>query len=289
MALPDHALVVASSVAREPLTPGPAAVCPGTVLHSRQRPVEHRFERAVTMVWLDPDRPDDLFGRHPLWSARRRAPVRFRSRDYGSETSTRSLADQARRDLKPVVGDAPAGPVRMLTQPRSYGWLFNPLTLYFVWGRDSTVDPVGVVAEVTNTPWKERHRYPVPLDAGLHAGFEKLLHVSPFLGLGMRYQLAVRAEADHLRIDVDVLETGPDVASDAPPVLRTLLDLQRQAPTAGVLSKVMLRRPFPTHRVSGAIHLEAAKLWRKGVPYVPRPRRVRAPTVPEPADRESSS
>lgn len=264
---------------RRPLTPELAAVCSGTVQHQRTRPVAHRFERPVTMVWIDPDRPDDLFGRHALWSAHRRSPVRFDRSDYGAPLNDRSLALQARRDLAPVVGDAPVGPVRMLTQPRSYGWLFNPLTLYFVWGRDATSDPVGVVAEVSNTPWNERHRYPVALDASLASSFEKVMHVSPFLGLGMRYDLRILVDADRLQIAVDVAENRSDCDESDEPILRTLLDLGRQPATTRLLSKVMLRHSFPTHRVSAAIHVEAAKLWAKGVPFVRHTRRTA--TTPE--------
>ncbi|MDX2378331.1 MAG: DUF1365 domain-containing protein [Acidimicrobiia bacterium] len=272
-----------------PLTPDLAAVCSGTVQHERARPTVHRFERPVTMIWIDPDRPDDLFGRHALWSAHRRAPVRFDRSDYGAPFDDRSLALQARCDLAPLVGDAPVGPVRMLTQPRSYGWLFNPLTLYFVWGRDATSDPVGVVAEVSNTPWKERHRYPVALDGSLESSFEKVMHVSPFLGLGMRYDLRIAASRNRLQIAVDVVEHEAESDASDVPILRTFLDLGREPGTTRVLSRAMLRQPFPTHRVSAAIHVEAAKLWAKGVPLVAHPRRAFTRLDPVVADDRSRS
>jgi len=274
---------------RRTLTPELAAVCSGTVQHERARPTAHRFEHPVTMVWIDPDRPDDLFGRHALWSAHRRAPVRFDRSDYGAPLDDRSLALQARRDLAPLVRDAPVGPVRMLTQPRSYGWLFNPLTLYFVWGRDATSDPVGVVAEVSNTPWKERHRYPVALDGSLESSFEKVMHVSPFLGLGMRYDLRIAAKQDRLQIAVDIVEGGAESDASDVPILRTFLDLGREPGTTRVLSRAMLRQPFPTHRVSVAIHLEAAKLWAKGVPFVAHPRRAASRPDPAAPDHRSRS
>jgi DUF1365 family protein len=279
----------AASSQRKPLIPELAAVCSGTVRHERARPAAHRFERPVTMVWIDPDRPDDLFGRHPLWSAHRRAPVRFDRSDYGAPGDERSLALQARHDLAPLVGDTRVGAVRMLTQPRSFGWLFNPLTLYFVWGRDATSDPVGVVAEVSNTPWKERHRYPVALDASLETSFEKVMHVSPFLGLGMRYDLRIAAKEDRLQIAVDVVERRADSDTSDVPILRTFLDLGREPATTRVLSRAMLRQPVPTHRVSAAIHVEAAKLWAKGVPFVAHPRRVASRPDRAVADHRSGS
>jgi DUF1365 family protein len=75
----------------------------------------------------------------------------------------------------------------MLSQVRRWGWLFNPITFFFVWDRPSNTlpaaqNPVGAVLEVTNTPWKERARYPLVLEASddcLIAEFDKAMHVSP--------------------------------------------------------------------------------------------------------------
>ncbi len=107
------------------MRPGPPAVCPGTVMHHRLTPAEHRFTYPVTQIWIDPDHPGELFGAHPLWSSRRPAPVRFRRRDYLDGTDA-PLGDAVRRALTPALGREPAGPLRMLTQPRTWGWLFNP-------------------------------------------------------------------------------------------------------------------------------------------------------------------
>ena len=85
------------------------------------------------------------------------------------------------------LGTRPSGAVRMLTQVRRWGWLFNPITVYVAWDRNPDV-PVAIVLEVTNTPWRERHHYTaalqqVPHDGGnrYRARISKALHVSPFL------------------------------------------------------------------------------------------------------------
>ncbi|MDX1450852.1 MAG: DUF1365 family protein, partial [Acidimicrobiia bacterium] len=173
--------------------PGPPALAEGTVWHRRTTPVEHSFTQRVSYVWIDPDRPELLTVHHPLWSAERWAPVRFRRSDYGPSRTTESLGSIARTELAPVLGGPPAGPVRMLTQLRRLGWLFNPITVYLAWDVDPDI-PVGAVLEVTNTPWKERHRYPVALepDSGRWtAEFHKEMHVSPFLGMDHTYSLTV--------------------------------------------------------------------------------------------------
>jgi len=249
------------------VSPGRAALCPGVVCHHRTSPVTHRFSQRVSMVWIDPDRPEELFGRHWLASSQHPAPLRFRPEDYGTPDAPVGAA-AVRRDLAAVGVDAD-GPVRMLTQPRRWGWLFNPITIYLVWADDPAL-PLGAVVEVTNTPWKECHRYVVPLEAidGYHvATFDKTLHVSPFLTVDHRYLLRVRSEASRLRVEIDVVGRN-----DTAPTLRTSLAVDRKEVTRRGLRRFALANPASAHKVSGGIHLNAARLLRHKVPFVGHPK-----------------
>ncbi len=254
--------------------PGTVALCPGRVWHERTRPAVHRFEYPVSYVWLDPDHPERLTDQHPWWSDRRPALARFRASDYGTVNVRAGLADQARDDLTAVLGGRPDGPVRMLTQVRRWGWLFNPITVYVAWRADRLDTPVGAVLEVTNTPWKERRRYPLALvptpgdPATLSATAPKTLHVSPFLDESWRYavRLTVR-DPDHLDLAIDV------VGDDHEPIVRTQLAVERHHVDRRALGRSLLTA-FPTHRVSAGIHIQAARLWAKRVPFVDHPSKL---------------
>lgn len=158
----------------------------------------------------------------------------------------------------------------MLSQVRRWGWLFNPITFFFVW--DSQHDtapteqrPVGAILEVTNTPWKERTRYPLILDASgdcLTTEFDKAMHVSPFLGMDYRYHLKLRDGDDSVAVDIDVVDQGGHA------ILHTKLRLQRRQATRQILWRSIRSQPFPTHRVSAGIHSQAARLWAKRVPFI---------------------
>ncbi len=263
-----------------PLLPGRAAVCDGEVWHRRSRPTVHEFTQDVAYVWLDPDRPDELCAGHPLWSARRPAPARFRRQDYGTD-STGSLVDAARRDVTDALGRRPAGPVRMLTQVRRWGWLFNPITVYLVWDVDTDndaddpavagADPVAAVLEVTNTPWKERHRYPIVLRRDgdhLVSTTDKVLHVSPFLHEGYRYDVRLRHDGVRVELGIDVVAPEADE-----PIVSTALRVDRRPADRAQLGATLRRRPLSSHRVSAGIHWEALRLWLKRVPFVPHPRK----------------
>ncbi|MGH1504457.1 MAG: DUF1365 domain-containing protein [Acidimicrobiales bacterium] len=255
-------------------------MCAGVVLHRRHRPTHHEFRRTVHYVWFDPDRPDELCRHHATWSTARWRPVQLRTDsidgDYG-DGSAMPLGDQARDRLAEALGRRPAGPVRLLTQPRRWGWLFNPISVFVVWD-DADADPIGAVLEVTNTPWKERHHYAVALQAdpggGFRARFDKALHVSPFLDEDHRYDLWLDGDDDRLALRLDVVQR--DVSSGAAPptpIVETELRTERRRATAETLAHDLFAAFVPTHRVSIGIHVEAARLAWKRVPFVPHPRR----------------
>jgi DUF1365 family protein len=237
------------------------------------RPTVHEFRYPLSYVWVDPDDPAALCDAHPLWSSRHMAPARFRRSDYGA-APTGSLTEGVRRDLAVPLGQAPAGDVRVLTQVRRWGWLFNPITVFVAWG-DDPERPVGAVLEVTNTPWKERHRYPIALstpdvDGWMTSSVDKQLHVSPFLDEDFRYDVRLRGDDDRIELRLDVVPNG---TADATVV--TSLSLDRTPVTRSVLAASIRRHPFPTHRVSAGIHAQALRLWRRGVPFVAHPSKRR--------------
>ncbi|NNF55410.1 MAG: DUF1365 family protein [Acidimicrobiales bacterium] len=252
------------------MEPGPAALCEGTVWHRRSRPAVNEFTYQVSQVWIDPERPEALTSRHPLWSSTRFAPARFRRKDYGPGTEG-SIGQYVRNAVAPLLGHQPTGPIRMLTQIRRWGWLFNPITMYVVWDAAGT-EPVAAVAEVTNTPWKERTHYPLLLErqeTGVwSATFDKSLHVSPFLGQDYFYNLRIIDRAPELELHIDVCSPDTDE-----PIVQTAVRVTRTEPTPGALTRSLFRHALSTRRVSFGIHSQALRLGLKRVPFVPHPKR----------------
>ncbi len=166
-----------------------SAVYEGIIIHHRRHPIDHRFQYRVAMPLLDLDEIEELCSLHPLWSNGRSNVVSYRRRDYLGG-GPMPLAQAVRETVEDRLGTRLSGPIAMLAHPRTWGWLFNPVTLYYCF------DPTGthveaLVAEVTNTPWHERHAYVVGRPGTHH--FDKALHVSPFFGMDMRYELSYRA------------------------------------------------------------------------------------------------
>jgi DUF1365 family protein len=245
-----------------------SAVYEGWVRHRRHVPVEHAFRYRVFMMYLDLDELPGLFDGVPFWSARRPAPARFRRQDFLGDPSVplrRAVLDEVERQ----GGRRPAGPVRLLANMRYLGHSFNPVSFYFCFAPDGErVD--AVLAEVTNTPWGERHAY--LLERGradervLHDRFDKAFHVSPFIGMDHSYEWHVAEPGQTLQVHIENHSQG-ERAFDA------TLSLERREATPAALRRVLLRYPAMSLQVVARIYLNALRLKLKGAPYHPHPAR----------------
>ncbi len=254
-----------------PVRPGRpvSALYEGWVGHRRLGPPDHAFRVRSTMVLLDLDELEQVLDATPLWSARHWAPVRFRRRDHldGTDQPLReALADL----VEARTGRRPHGGMRLLTQLRRFGWLFNPISIYWCDGVGD--EPDVVVLEVTNTPWHERHWYVLEADggAGSEVAFAKDLHVSPFLPMDLTYRLAQtgsRGGPDDLGVHLDA-RAGERLVFEADLALRRI----ELTPAHAVAS--VARHPLATVAVSAAIHRQAVALWAKRVPIHRHPRRT---------------
>jgi len=170
------------------------------------------------------------------------------------------------------LGRRPAGSVRLLTLVRSFGYVFNPVSFYYCYGGDGrTLE--AVVAEITNTPWKERHAYVLPAANGwVRAAFPKAFHVSPFFSMSQRYRWALGDPGDTLVVAMVNEEDGKDVFS-------ATLSLARRELTRRGLVTVALRQPLMAWAVHLRIYLQALRLWWKRTPYFAHPSRPEATTL----------
>ena len=162
----------------------------------------------------------------------------------------------------------------MLTHPRYFGYVFNPISLFYCWNASGDALEA-VVAEVTSTPWGERHCYvlsgPAAAEAPLRSATAKALHVSPFMGMGLEHRFRISAPGERLRVTVENEdENGP--------FFTAALSLERRPWTSGQLARALWRYPLLTVQVQAAIHWHALRLWLRGVPFVPHPARPREVT-----------
>jgi uncharacterized protein len=246
-----------------------SATYEGWVRHRRHAPHAHAFRYRICMLYLDLDEIDRIFAARWLWSVGRRNVAEFRRSDYLGDPNV-PLAAAVRERVRADTGTAPRGPIRLLTHIRYLGHCFNPVSFYYCHAEDG-VTLETIVAEITNTPWKERHSYVLPvMQATRHAdayawAFRKAFHVSPFLPLERGYAWRFSTPAEALRIHMDVCN------GDVREVDATLV-LERRPLAGANLARVLLRYPAMTLRIVAAIHWQALLLWLRRNPVYAHPK-----------------
>ncbi|MBA3937014.1 MAG: DUF1365 domain-containing protein [Planctomycetes bacterium] len=239
----------------------------GRVTHRRTAPIPHAFTYSLFLMYLDLDELPRVFAGSRLWRVERPAVASFRRSDFLGDPAV-PLA-QAVRDLVAARSDArPDGPVRLLTSLRYFGHSFNPVSFYYCFAKDGET-LVAIVAEITNTPWRERHAYVLHVrdpQQSLHRfAMPKVFHISPFMGMVQDYGWRFTAPAERLAVHMENREQGDRMFSAA-------LTMQRRRITPSVLARMLVRYPALTLKVLAGIYLQAAALWWKGLPFFSNPR-----------------
>jgi DUF1365 family protein len=260
-----------------------SALYTGWIQHRRFGPSRNAFRYPLFMCWLDLAELSRVFDRRWFWSARRPAPVWFRRSDYlagGHKGNAAAIPlDQAVRDLVEArTGARPHGPIRLLTHLRFFGYSFNPVSFYYVFdASDSRVETI--VAEITNTPWKERHAYVLPVSSASRAttrawrfSFGKQFHVSPFMPMEQRYEWSFGNPGDGLHVHMENYSQGVGSAASGEPVFDATLNLKRREITSASLARSLLRFPLSSLRVAVLIHWQALKLLLKRTPFFAHPK-----------------
>jgi uncharacterized protein len=240
-----------------------SALYDGWVTHRRLTPRRHAFRYRVFALLLDLDEIEG--SRLWLFGANRPALFSFRDRDHGDGRPLRAWLDAELAK----AGIAAGGARRVLCYPRLFGYVFNPLSVWFCYRTDETL--AAIVYEVHNT-YGERHAYVLPVRQSLGEGGSvdnddglvrqrcaKDFTVSPFLSMDCVYNFKLRPPSDDVLIAISEEEHGR-------PVLTATFSGRRRPLDDATLFSMLLRHPLMTVKVIAAIHFEALRLMWKGVP-----------------------
>lgn len=242
-----------------------SAIFAGSVMHRRMRPRRHRLRYSIFSLLFDLDELDALDRRLRLFSRNRFNLLSFRDDDYGFEKG-RPLKQQVEDFLREAGVEPDGGPVRLLTIPRILGYAFNPLNVYFCYGRESGA-LIAIVCEVNNT-FGQRHAYVLVGEAdgsgAMRCACEKKFYVSPFIGMDLTYDFRIAAPQDSVTIAIRGY-------NDEGTLITAVHSARRVEIGDLSLARTLLSHPLMALKVIGGIHWEALKIWLKGVRLHDRP------------------
>jgi len=268
MTAPKNATTTATTTA--PMIAAPIELARARVVHARSRPVAHRFTYPVFCLRVRVDQAADVDGQSSwLFGVNRRRPVAFHFADHGDRCGGNPMDWlRSRLDIAGIRMDV--GAVWLQSFPRVFGYVFNPVSFWYVHDADGVLRVL--VAEVNNT-FGERHQYVLraPDGGAIHDGdalqTTKEFHVSPFCRVVGVYRFRVHEQGDTHRVAIDYF----DDAALPTPLLHTAIQSVATPLTTAALLRALLAMPFMTLGVVARIHLQALRLFLRKVPYQRKP------------------
>jgi DUF1365 family protein len=231
-------------------------------MHHRLAPKVHHFQHDIFMFYLDLDELDAVAGNILLFSRNRRNVYSFRDEDH-EPAGTNSLKERVVQFLREQgIDPGPVSRVMLLTLPRVFGYVFNPISIYYCF--DSAGRPVGSVAEVGNT-FREKKLYLLgPGEFAANGAFQKMVpkyfYVSPFSPLDLSFDFKLKIPDENLDIKVDDRDGDQKI-------LITTLTGRRVGLSNRNLSWFTFKYPLVTLKVIFLIHWHALRLWLKRAPF----------------------
>lgn len=246
-----------------------SAIYAGHVRHRRFLPTQNAFRYRTFMMYLDLDELPHVFDGACLWSYEKFNLACFQRRYFYGDSKV-PLADAVRSGTEQALGRELRGPIRMLTHLRYWGYCYNPVTFYYIFGADGeTLE--AITAEITNTPWGERHAYHLDCRKGASPQkgryrwqFPKEFHISPFMPMDVDYDWRFGTPGAQLAVHMQNIIDGKK-HFDA------TLTLTRQEISPTRLHRVLLHYPVMTSKVVTMIHWQALRLWWKRTPFFKHP------------------
>ncbi|MEX6633282.1 DUF1365 domain-containing protein [Hyphococcus lacteus] len=233
----------------------------GSVFHARLTAPLHKFRYKIAYICVDLDEIARAPAISKLFGWRKRRPISIDPKNYG-DGQTGNLAGWVREMLSGQGITTPATRIELLTIPKIFGYVFNPISIYYIYDGEKLHH---LIYEVNNT-FGGRHHYfaATKPDGGVQFHrCTKALYVSPYFDVKGYYEFEIIPPRDKISLDIDYFDDHDTLAMKASFSGKKLPITDRQC------LKILLAFPFMTVGVVVAIHWEALKLFLKGARLKP--------------------
>ncbi len=232
----------------------------GKVIHKRFKPKKHYFKYKVFSLLLDLSELKKIEKEIKFFSYNSFNLISFYDLDHGPRDGS-SLIDWVKKNLQSIGITSEEIKIKLLCYPRIFGYVFNPLSVFFVYNNSNNL--ISILYEVKNT-FGEQHTYifKIKKNKNLIENFcNKKFHVSPFIEMECKYYFKILEPKDKLSIVINQSDKDGKLLYASQDGFKKLLSNKN-------LLFSYIFHPLMTFKIIGAIHFEALKLWLKGVKFV---------------------
>ena len=235
-----------------------SAIYSGETYHERFVPKSHKFKYQIMMFWLNLDEIDRLDEQLSLFKKERFSWVQFKRADYLGDPQS-DLKESVLNKMSSLAEKELQGKIYLLSPLRILGMYFSPVNFYYLENQDGKF--THLLAEVSNTPWNERHCYLVDLIT--QENTDKAFHVSPYNPIDMVYQWKVSSPGEKLNLKLECHKEEKHFTA--------AISLKKSPLTNGTLQQTLFQFPSMTIKTVFGIYWQAARLFFKRVPIYDHP------------------
>ena len=231
----------------------------GKVIHKRFKPKEHYFKYNVFSLLIDLDELNIIQNKIKIFSYNKFNIISFFDIDHGPRDGT-SIRQWILKNLKDLGIHDNKIKIKLLCYPRIFGYVFNPLSVFFIYDKNSKL--ISIFYEVKNT-FGEQHTYLFKAsdDKTIKNNCSKKFHVSPFIEMECNYYFRVLKPSDKMSVIIDQSDNNGKLLYASQDGVAKELNQKNL-----IISYIC--HPLMTFKIIAAIHFEAFKLWLKGIKFV---------------------
>ncbi len=232
----------------------------GKVIHKRFKPKEHYFKYSVFSLLIDLSELKQIEKEINFFSYNKFNLISFFDLDHGPRDGT-SLQKWVQNNLKKIGILNEKIKIKLLCYPRIFGYVFNPLSIFFIY--DENYHLISILYEVKNT-FGEQHTYVFKAETNnnlIENSCSKKFHVSPFIEMNCKYFFKVLNPKEKLSVIINQNDKEGKILYASQDGFKKKLNTKN-------LIFSYIKHPLMTFKIIGAIHLEALKIWLKGVRFV---------------------
>jgi|TARA_B100002052_G_C15707945_1_gene518169 DUF1365 family protein len=236
----------------------------GEVNHTRFKPVKHFLNYKTFSLFIDLDEIQQLDKSISIFSHNKFNIFSFYNKDHGDRDGN-CLKKWVISNLKKYKIEGNISKIKILCYPRIFGYVFNPLSIFYCYENDKLKS---IFYEVKNT-FNEQHTYIFKIKDGeeIKQKCKKKFYVSPFMDMETFYNF--KLIDPNQRLSVMIKQTDAE---------GTVLTATQTGDKKEFNFKQLLinffRYPLMTLKIISSIHFEALLLWKKGAIYRKRDKKV---------------